>query len=354
MDLATRTDDILHALTNGDGYVIIRQFLPPDIVNLAHSIITTANLPRRILRRLLFRCDSPVRTFDLVTRSPRIFGRFLDDAALGGIIECICGEGAKCGSFHSHTIFPSYSSTTTDDDDDALAQGLHIDYPYGSHAPFLTKSNPPIDAPKTVQVLWMLDDFTLSNGSTIVIPGSQKWWHAPNNNDDNDESMQHAINTHVRITGRRGDVMIYTGQLWHGVPKNYTSSSRTAVLGQFLPYYMIPMEDHANIISHVVLHTLPVRAATLLSEQLEPRNLWSSLLHRIVNVCFSSSGLCAAILAVMSSSAFVLCTTRAQYENGASSSSSTLPSQLLVATGCVISGYVWGVFATLSKRDLGI
>ena len=364
VDLATRTDDVIHALTNGDGYVIIRQFLPPDIVNSARSIITTANLPRRILRRLLFRHapHPPVRTFDLFTRSPRIFGHFLDDAALGDIIECICGEGAKCGSFHSHTIFPSYSSTA-DEDDDAiyLAQGLHIDYPYGSHAPFLTKSNPPIGAPKTVQVLWMLDDFTLSNGSTIVIPGSQKLWHAPNENNHNDVSMQHAIDTHVHITGQRGDVMMYTGQLWHGVPKNHTTQCRTAVLGQFLPYYMIPMEDHANVISHAVLHALPVRAATLLSEQLIPRNLWtwyicppSSLLRRIVTVCFSSSGLCAAILAAMSSSAIVLCTARAHYDNGGSpSSSTTLSSQLLVAIGCATSGYVWGVFATLSKRDLG-
>jgi hypothetical protein len=152
VDLATRTNDVIQALTNGDGYVIIRQFLPPDIVNSAHSVITSANLPRRLLRRLLFRHEQspPVRTFDLVTRSPHIFGRFLDDPSLGHIIECICGEGAKCGSFHSHTIFPS---TTTEDGDDAtyLTQGLHIDYPYGLHAPFLTKNNPPIDAPKTVQ-----------------------------------------------------------------------------------------------------------------------------------------------------------------------------------------------------------
>jgi hypothetical protein len=56
----------------------------------------------------------------------------------------------------------------------------------------------------------------------------------------------------------------------------------------------------------------------------------------------------------MSSSAIVLCTARAHYENGGSPSSSTmLSSQLLVAIGCATSGYVWGVFATLSKRDLG-
>jgi hypothetical protein len=210
----------------------------------------------------------------------------------------------------------------------------------------------------------MIDDFTLINGSTIVIPGSQKLWHAPNENQHGkSSSMQHAMcNTHVHITGQRGDVMIYTGQLWHGVPKNYTTQCRTAVLGQFLPYYMIPMEDHANVISHAVLNALPARAAALLSEQLIPRNIWtwyncppSSLLRRIMNVCFSSSGLCAAILAVISSSAIVLRTSHAHYDNGVSSSSSTtLSSQLIVVTGCVMSGYIWGVFATLSKRDLGI
>jgi hypothetical protein len=74
-----------------------------------------------------------------------------------------------------------------------------------------------------------------------------------------------------------------------------------------------------------------------------------------MNVCFSLSGLCAASLAVMSSSAVVLCTTHAHYDNdGSSSLSTTLSSQLIVATGCVMSGYIWGVFATLSKRDLGI
>jgi hypothetical protein len=77
VDLATRTNDVIQALTNGDGYVIIRQLLPPDIVNSAHSIITAANLPSRLLRRLLFRHEReqqspPVRTFDLVTRSPHL------------------------------------------------------------------------------------------------------------------------------------------------------------------------------------------------------------------------------------------------------------------------------------------
>ena len=108
-----------------------------------------------------------MRSFDLPSRSA-VFGRMLDDAALGQIIERICGEGAKCGSYHAHTVPPH--SAPDDGGSGAflgssdLAQELHIDYPYGkSHAPFLKSSNPPRGAPMTVQVLWMLDSFTVEN-----------------------------------------------------------------------------------------------------------------------------------------------------------------------------------------------
>ena len=56
-------------------------------------------------------------------------------------------------------------------------------------------------------VLWVLDDFTLENGATRILPGSHK-------------KMTYAedgkvYDSEVRITAKRGSALIFNANLWH-------------------------------------------------------------------------------------------------------------------------------------------
>ena len=68
----------------------------------------------------------------------------------------------------------------------------------------------------------------------------------------------------VTITGRAGDVLVYLGQCWHTISVNRTRAARAALLGQFLPYYFKPMENHAWMLPRSVTAALPPRTVALL------------------------------------------------------------------------------------------
>lgn len=45
------------------------------------------------------------------------------------------------------------------------------------------------------------------------------------------------------MTGKKGTTLMFVGLLQHGARTNYTNKSRGAILGQYLPKYIRPMEN---------------------------------------------------------------------------------------------------------------
>jgi ectoine hydroxylase-related dioxygenase (phytanoyl-CoA dioxygenase family) len=71
--------------------------------------------------------------------------------------------------------------------------------------------------------VWMLDDFTLENGATRMVPGSHRWGRAP----AADLSGPHP--DEILLTGRAGDVVIMNAHMWHGGTANRTPAERRAM-----------------------------------------------------------------------------------------------------------------------------
>ena len=97
----------------------------------------------------------------------------------------------------------------------AGAQGLHADLPPSTRAGF--------DA---LTVIWMLDDFTESNGSTRVVPRSHLGAAAV------PRHLAQPDVTHpdeVVVTGTTGDVLVFDAHLWHSGTRNRTGERRRAV-----------------------------------------------------------------------------------------------------------------------------
>ena len=95
-------------------------------------------------------------------------------------------------------------------------QGLHTDWKHRTRGePFMVMT-----------AIWMLDDFTIENGATRVVPGSHKIM-APLA-----KSLAQPLAHHERevvITGRAGSVLIFNGHLWHSGRKNDSRGPRRCV-----------------------------------------------------------------------------------------------------------------------------
>lgn len=105
------------------------------------------------------------------------------------------------------------------------AQGLHAD------APALQPGEPV----RAITAIWMLDDFTVRNGATRVVPGSHLLRRAVPR-PYAQPSAHHP--DEVIVTGSAGDVVVLSGHLWHSGRANQSNGPRRAVQMTTMPQPM--------------------------------------------------------------------------------------------------------------------
>jgi len=76
--------------------------------------------------------------------------------------------------------------------------------------------------------VWMLDDFTATNGATRMIPGSNRWGRRPQDVLA-DPSAPHP--DEILLTGSAGSVAVMNAHMWHGGTANTTAAPRLAMHG---------------------------------------------------------------------------------------------------------------------------
>jgi ectoine hydroxylase-related dioxygenase (phytanoyl-CoA dioxygenase family) len=86
--------------------------------------------------------------------------------------------------------------------------------------------------PLTINVFWLLDDFTEYNGSLRFIPGSHKYCKFPKNNMkyDNEKICK----------GKKGDVLIFDGNVWHGNSAKTKNQDRWVIVFRYTPWFYRP------------------------------------------------------------------------------------------------------------------
>ncbi len=85
-------------------------------------------------------------------------------------------------------------------------------------------------------VLWALDEFTVENGATRVVPGSHKIRaFAADGLNNKDE---------IRITAPQGSAIIFNANLWHGGGENISGNSRWAVALGYARWFVKPSFDY--------------------------------------------------------------------------------------------------------------
>lgn len=91
-----------------------------------------------------------------------------------------------------------------------------------------------------LNMLVMVDDFTLDNGATKVVPGSHR---DPDRPPDDELERRH-----VRVTGRAGDIVLFDSNLWHSAAPNRTSQPRIALTPTFTRPFVKQQLDYPRLL----------------------------------------------------------------------------------------------------------
>lgn len=140
------------------------------------------------------------RLANLVNKG-EIFERVIQTPEVLECVEAVLGPEFKLSSLNVRSASPHSDSE----------QPLHVD---GGELPDERGNS-------VCNSVWMLDDFTETNGALRVVPGSHLWGRAPKPGEKADSE--------VLVTGKAGTVVVMNAHMWHGGTANRTDRERRAM-----------------------------------------------------------------------------------------------------------------------------
>ena len=205
------------------GYVVLKGVLTTNQVGSLRERSIELVKKERELGAQLYLDNRSQRVWNLVNKG-EIFADMIQHPLVLEFQEYLLGENCTLSSFTVNLIGPG--SPVSD---------LHVDYPLSSlptpHPSFALCANS----------VYVLDDFSLENGATRLVPGSHKRGYGP--------SPGETYNDIVQVTGKKGDIIIIHGHIWHSSGENRTDQDRVALLGFFCRPFMKPQQDHLRLVA---------------------------------------------------------------------------------------------------------
>ena len=176
--------------------------------------------------------DRTKRVFALLAKT-RCMDRAALDSLVLDVVEQVIGPGAQFSMTFATQVHPGQG-----------AQVLHYDqgiYPV------------PRDRDVLLTAIWALDEFTASNGATLVVPGS----HQP-------ATSKPGPGEAVPVEMPAGSVLIFSGRLYHGAGPNNATRPRLAVIIDYQQPWLRPCEAHTLSSEPAQVRLLPQRLQELL------------------------------------------------------------------------------------------
>ena len=223
--------EILTQLMHGSGVVVIENVFDLKEIQKARSVINEF-ADNQEQKESHFNAEAEaLGKIQLQQRVWNLFGKdlvfsdLITHEIIFDLMSKFLGTEFFCGSYCASRLLPG-----------SLGQELHIDYPYWD---YYKEDTFPMGLnssfPQNCQVTIPLDVCSVESGATGYIPGSQKNLHYPNNDDDFSNIQQ--------MIGKPGDIVFFNGNCWHGAMPNRSNNQRAAILIEFLPKYIKPVED---------------------------------------------------------------------------------------------------------------
>jgi ectoine hydroxylase-related dioxygenase (phytanoyl-CoA dioxygenase family) len=222
-----------------DGYAVVESLLAADQATAVRDGLrevldqtpTGRNDFEGFNTRRIYALFAKTRAFDALATHPLLLGVL--DRVLGASYQLSAPTGIEIGPGEK-------------------AQVLHTDdaiYP-------LPRPHPQV----VLNTMWALDEFTVENGATRLVPGSHRWT-------DRRPAEEDAT---VTVTMPAGSVLFIAGTLWHGGGANATDRTRLGVLLEYAAGWLRPQENHVIAVPPDVVATLDPRLQELLGYGIYP------------------------------------------------------------------------------------
>ena len=111
----------------------------------------------------------------------------------------------------------------------------HADWPYNQGKGGRIQVPYP-DFPMQLSTLWMLSDFTLENGGTLIVPGSHRTSDNPTGTMGVDRFKKYP--TEMQATGAAGSVLVFDSRLWHATASNISDGPRVGMVVRYAPWWL--------------------------------------------------------------------------------------------------------------------
>ena len=157
--------------------------------------------------------------YNLHNKHP-IFRKYLKNKKIHHLIEKLLSTGSFMNS------------------SDIIIRQLAIRNPLKGHAQQLHNDTriAGCNFPLVIHVIYMLDNFTKSNGATRVVPKSHRSkLFAKNKKKYKNEKL---------LIGKQGDVIIFNAALWHGSAKKINNDDRWGMIYSYSRWFLKPDFDY--------------------------------------------------------------------------------------------------------------
>lgn len=167
------------------------------------------------------------RVWNLLAKG-EVFSRMAEEPTVMKVLSRFLGNEFIMGSIAANRILPG-----------GPGQEPHVDFPYWDfHKPDSHPMGLNASFPMNAQVTIVLDPFTEESGATAYAPGTQKDLRYPT-----PDEQKAFYDTCARMTGEPGDTVIFFGAAWHCAMPNNADHDRNAVLINYVPKFIAPLED---------------------------------------------------------------------------------------------------------------
>jgi ectoine hydroxylase-related dioxygenase (phytanoyl-CoA dioxygenase family) len=158
--------------------------------------------------------------------SSNIFIEFLYVLLESGFVQ-----GLRDNFFHSNCILNSFSALDTLPGQLNFSSIIHRDLRFYSG-----------DFPVMLNCLIMIDNFTIDNGATYLLPYSHLEERKP--------SDVEFFNKAIQATGNAGDILIFNANVWHAAAPNNTKKGRRAIPFTISKSFMKQLLDYPRAIGY--------------------------------------------------------------------------------------------------------
>lgn len=240
-DITAQLPAIIDELIAGAGAVAIRGAFSAEQVAVARAIIMEHSLDVDKETHFQGANEDTIhlqrRVWNLLAKG-EVFEQMVQHPDVVTITAALLGKQFHLGSIAANRLLPG-----------GPGQEPHIDYPYWDmydRENFPARMNSSF--PMNLQVTIPLDPFNETSGASAFLPGSQATLRYPEVG-DRDRFYSECL----RMSGDPGDAIIFNGMVWHCAMPNHSDHNRSAVLIEYLPKFVIPLEDQLSGVPQSVI-----------------------------------------------------------------------------------------------------